>query len=246
MLLEKKTALITGASRGIGKGTAIEMAKEGASVIIIYKEDLKGAEEVRDYIRKTGGFAECFKMDVSSYNECSDVLKKVIDRFGRIDILVNNAGISKTGLFIDMKEEEWNEIINVNLKGIFNVTQNVLKNMISRKSGTIINISSMWGEAGASCETIYSASKGGVNSFTKALSKELAPSNIRVNAIAPGVIDTDMNSWLSKDEREELTSEIPMERYGTIYEVGKTAVYLASDLSSYVTGKIITVDGGFI
>lgn len=244
MELYGKVALITGASRGIGRGIAVELSKCGAIIAINYMRDETGAKETQKLIRDIGGTAEIFNGDVSNYKETSLMVENVIGKFGKIDILVNNAGISKVGIFIDMKEEEWNEIIDTNLKGTINCTHIVLKYMSNKKSGVIINISSMWGNIGASCEAIYSASKGAINSFTKALAKEMGGSGIRVNAIAPGVIDTDMNKWLSEDEREELINEIPLLSFGNVSDIGKCTAFLAADDSKYITGQIITIDGG--
>ncbi|KAJ51809.1 3-oxoacyl-[acyl-carrier protein] reductase [Clostridium tetanomorphum] len=245
-LLYGKVALVTGASRGIGRGIALELAKEGCTIAINYRKDKKGGEETLELIRKIGGYAECFQGDVGCYNDSKEIIENVINKFGKIDVLVNNAGISKIGLFIDTKEEDWDKIINTNLKGVFNCCHNVVPHMLSRGKGTIVNISSMWGNVGASCEVIYSASKGGINSFTKALAKELGPSNIRVNAISPGVINTEMNSCLSFEEKKELREEIPLCKFGECEDIGKTVAFLASDNSKYITGQIITVDGGMI
>ncbi|KEI01761.1 SDR family oxidoreductase [Clostridium botulinum] len=241
-----KVVLVTGASRGIGKAIALEFAKLGASVIINYKNDDKAAEETLKEIKDNGGYSIAIKGDVSSYIFTNKMIKEIIDKFGKIDVLVNNAGISKVGLFIDMKEEEFDNIININLKGVFNTCHNVAKYMISQRSGSIINISSIWGGVGASCEVIYSASKGGINSFTKALGKEFASSGIRVNAIEPGVIDTEMNRWMSQEERSKLEEEIPMMRFGNGSDIGKLATFLASEQSTYITAQVITVDGGYL
>lgn len=244
MNLSGKTCIITGSSRGIGRGIAIEMANQGASVIINYSADEKGAFETLRLIKEFGGIADIIKADVSNYLSAKHLIDETFKRFGRLDILVNNAGISKIGLIIDMEEGDFDRIINTNLKSVFNCTKHALPYMIDKKQGNIINISSMWGQNGASCEAIYSASKGGINSFTKALAKELGPSNIRVNAIAPGVIRTEMNSWLSEDEKKELEEEIPLMHFGESENIGKMAVFLASDDSKYITGQIINVDGG--
>lgn len=174
------------------------------------------------------------------------MVDEIINTMGRIDILINNAGISTVGLFIDSDKESIDRMMSVNLMGPIYLTNHVVKYMMTRKSGTIVNISSIWGEAGASCEVLYSSSKGGINLFTKALAKELAPSNIRVNAIAPGVIDTSMNLFLEEEEKRELEEEIPLGRFGKCDEIGKLAVFLCSDDSSYITGQIIRADGGFI
>jgi 3-oxoacyl-[acyl-carrier protein] reductase len=170
----------------------------------------------------------------------------MISDFGKIDILVNNAGVSQIGLLIDSNEEDYNHILDSNFRSVYNCTHAVLNHMISRRSGSIINISSIWGNVGASCEVLYSASKGAINAFTMALGKELAPSNIRVNGIAPGVIDTSMNSYFSDEEISGLKEEIPMDRFGKPKEIGKLAVFLASESSSYITSQIITIDGGLL
>lgn len=244
--LNGKVALVTGASRGIGRGIAIELAKAGASVIVNYRKDLKGAEETKRIIEEENGYCRIIKCDVSSYEDTKLMTENIIKDFGKVDILINNAGVSKVGLFIDMDEGDWDSIINTNLKGVFNCCRNILPHMFSAKSGVIINISSMWGNVGASCEVIYSASKGGVNSFTKALAKEVGPSNIRVNAISPGVINTSMNKWLSCEEKDSLKDEIPLCRFGECEDIGKAVVFLCSDNAMYITGQILTIDGGMI
>ena len=246
MILQGKTALITGASRGIGRSIAIELAKAGVSVAINFSKDLCGAEETLKQVREIGGYGFIVQGDISKYDTAKAVVEKVVNTFGKIDILVNNAGVSKIGLFMDMKEEDWDSIMNINLKGVFNCCHNAVPYMVSEKKGCIINISSIWGNAGASCEVIYSASKGGINSFTKALAKELAPSNITVNAIAPGVINTEMNQWLSKEEQEALIDEIPMMRMGEGEEIGKAVVFLAGEGARYITGQVLTIDGGML
>lgn len=244
MDLRGKVAIVTGASRGIGKGIAIELAKAGATVVINYKSNDKAAEETLAVIRELGVYALKIKGDVSDYEFSKQMIETIVEKLGKIDILINNAGISKVGLFMDATPEEWDSIVNVNLKGTINCSHSAVKEMIKQKSGSIINISSMWGNVGASCEVIYSASKGAINTFTKALAKELAPSNIRVNAIAPGVIDTEMNDWLSDDDREALVQEIPMMKFGEVQDVGMLVTFLASENSKYITGQVITIDGG--
>lgn len=244
-VLAGKVALITGASRGIGRHIALEMGKEGAMVAINYKSDKAGAEETIRLLKDIGIYARAYQGDVGSFSCSAEIINSVVKNFGKLDILVNNAGICKNGLFIDMTEEDYDEVMQTNMKGVFNCSSSAVRYMLNKKEGSIINISSIWGEAGASCEVLYSASKGAVDSFTKALAKELAPSNVRVNAIAPGIIETTMNNNLRTFEKEALINEIPLQRFGKSSEIGKIAVFLASDNSSYITGQVITADGGF-
>ena len=182
--------------------------------------------------------------DVPNYTEAKKAVDSIIEKYGKIDVLVNNAGISYIGLFNTMEPSQWQNVINNNLNTVLNCTHSVLQYMVSNHSGTIINISSMWGQLGASCEAVYSATKGAINSFTKALGKELAISGIKVNAISCGAIDTEMNNFLSEEEREDLENEIPAGRFGTTEEVAKLALYLASDDSNYINGQILSIDGG--
>lgn len=246
MDLSGKVCIVTGASGTIGREIAVEISRAGGSVVINYNNHIEGAECTLRRIKDAGGYGTIIQCDVRSFTSVKIFTDKVISEFGKIDVLVNNAGISKNGLFIDMNEDVWDNIIDTNLKGVYNCTYNVLEHMVKNKCGSIINISSIWGEKGASCEVIYSAAKGGVNAFTKALARELGPSNIRVNAIAPGVIDTSMNSFLNCEEKEELRQEIPLMHFGEGKDIGKLAAFLACDDSKYITGQIITVDGGFI
>lgn len=239
-----KVAVVTGGSRGIGRAISIELAKCGANVIVNYRESEMEAKETLNEIKKYGTTGILFQGNVSRYNDAKKLIDCAIKNMGKIDILVNNAGISKIGLFMDMAEEQWNEIIDVDLKGVFNCTHCALKYMVSKKNGIIVNISSIWGNEGASCESIYSAAKGAVNSFTKSIAKEMAPSNIRVNAVAPGVIDTKMNKWLSKEEKNDLLDEIPSGRFGKTEDISNVVAFLCGESSKYITGQIITVDGG--
>lgn len=240
-----KVAIITGASRGIGRAIAIELGKEGASVVINYSKDEEGAKETLEALRELGVVAYDIKRDVSSFEGAEEIINKTLEHFGKVDIVVNNAARSTLGLFMDATREDIEGLISTNLLGAMYLTKLAIPHMLG-KGGAVLNISSMWGEVGASCEVLYSTSKGGLNLFTKALAKEMAPSNVRVNAIAPGVIDTKMNSFLSQEEREELENEIPVGRFGLPEEIGKTAVFLCSDDSSYITGQILRVDGGYI
>jgi 3-oxoacyl-[acyl-carrier protein] reductase len=241
-----KVALVTGASRGIGSAIAEQLSALGANVVINYSKDEVGALNTLEKIKEMGGYGAIIKGDISNYKEAKNLVEETVKKFGKLDILINNAGISKIGLFMDHSEEEINSIIAVNLKGTVNVTHCAIKHLLNSKEASIINISSIWGNVGASCEVLYSLTKGGINTFTKALAKELAPSGIRVNAISPGVINTSMNKWLSEEEEEELKNEIPMGRFGEASEVAKTVAFLCSSQSSYITGQIITVDGGML
>ena len=243
--LTGKVAIVTGASRGIGRAIALEFGKEGAFVVINYSKDEEGARETYRLLKEIGVSALKIKKDISIFEHSKSIVEETLKHFGKVDILVNNAARSTIGLFMDASKEDIDSMININLLGAMYLTKNAIPHMIGN-GGAILNISSMWGEVGASCEVLYSASKGGINLFTRALAKEMAPSNIRVNAIAPGVIDTKMNSFLSDEDREGLEEEIPMGRFGKPSEIGKTAVFLCSDDSSYITGEIIRADGGMI
>ena len=240
MHLKGKKVLITGSSRGIGKAIAFAFAKEGCEVILNASKSGYEMENTADEITESGGICRTFMADVSDYSQCEDMFETI----GNIDILINNAGISYLGLFSDMKPSDWERVMNVNINSVFNCTHLAIPHMVHKKSGIIINISSMWGDKGASCEAVYSASKGAVNSFTKAMAKELGPSGIRVNAISCGVIDTKMNAWLSDEERAELADEISLMRFGNSSEVADLAVFLASEKSEFINGQVITIDGG--
>ena len=240
-----KTVLITGASRGIGRGIALAFADKGYNVAVNCIHSIDKLQETAELVQKSGASCKIFPADVSSYEKTGELFDNVKKEFGNVDILINNAGISMIGLFQDMTRDEWERIINTNLGSLYNCCHFAIPNMVNNKCGKIINISSVWGIAGASCEVAYSASKGGVNALTRALAKELAPSNIQVNAIACGAIDTDMNHFLSDDELTSLTDEIPAGRLGTPDEVGSLVRSLC-DGSSYLTGQIIQLDGGWI
>lgn len=241
----RKTALITGASKGIGKACAIGLAKHFDHIIInsfSHREDL---EDTKNEVENSGATCHIYQGDIGDYEFVSHMIKEVIHTYGTIDLLVNNAGISYVGLLTDMSIDDWNRIISTNLTSVFNTCNQVVPHMVREKSGHIINISSMWGIAGASCEVAYSATKGGVNAFTKALAKELAPSNIRVNAIACGAIDTQMNQCFSKEELDALCEEIPSGRLGTPNEVADMVYHLYSS-PCYLTGEVIKMDGGYL
>ncbi len=237
----KKAAVITGASRGIGKAIAYALANDGYIPVINYNKSREAAEKIA---AETGGIAVC--ADVSDRNAVSDMIETARKKFGGIDVLVNNAGISVTGLFTDISSEAEEQIIDTNIRGVFNCTKAVLPHMISRKYGRIINISSMWGEVGASCEVHYSATKAAVIGFTKALAKEVGLSWITVNCITPGVIMTDMNAEYSEEELNILKEETPLGKLGTPEDIASAVSFLASEKASFITGQILGVNGGFV
>jgi len=243
--MKRKTALVTGASRGIGKATAIKFAANGYDVAISCLKRKEELEETKKEIQNHGVSCLSFLGDMGYYHDCEKLFAKIKEQFGSIDVLINNAGISYMGLLQDMTPEEWALILKTNLTSVFNCCQLAIPSMIKKSQGNIINISSVWGAAGASMEVAYSASKGGVNAFTKALAKELAPSHIQVNAISCGAIDTEMNHFMDKAELQSLLEEIPMNRLGKAEEVAELVFCLAQQ-SSYLTGQIITMDGGWI
>lgn len=245
MNLSGKVILVTGASRGIGRAIAIELASKGAAIAINYSKDDEGAKVTLENVIKNGGYGKLFKKDISNYNNCRELMDEVIETFGKLDVLVNNAGRSKVGLLMDMSLEEINDLVNTNLMGAIYLSKLAINNMM-RNGGNIINISSVWGEVGASCEVVYSATKGGLNLFTKALAKEVASFNIRVNSVAPGVINTEMNNVFDSEEKEVLKNEIPMMRFGEAHEVARVVSFLCEDKCKYLTGQIIRIDGGFI
>ena len=239
-----KTVLISGSGRGIGKAIAIRFAKEGYKIAINANKSKDELEETKDYLISFGVPVLAKQGDVGNYEFCKEFVDEVKNTLGSIDILVNNAGISHIGLLSDMKPDEWNEVINTNLTSLYNLSSLVIPDMVRKSAGKIINISSVWGNVGASMEVAYSASKGGMNSFTRALAKELAPSNIQVNAIACGAIDTEMNSFLDSNELALLIDEIPASRLGRPEEVAELAYSLATG-NNYLTGQIISLDGGW-
>lgn len=244
--LNGKVALVTGGSRGIGKAISIKLAKEGASIIINYSKDDKKAKETLEEIESFGGYAKLYKGDISNQNTCKEIIEYIIKTFGKIDILVNNAGVSYRGLFMDNSFEDINNIFSINLFSAMYLSKEAIPHMLSKGSGNIINISSIWGESGASCEVLYSSTKGALNLFTKALAKEVAPMGIRVNAIAPGVIETEMNSFLEEEERASLEEEIPFGRFGKSEEVANLVAFLCDEKCEYLTGQILKIDGAYL
>ncbi len=237
-------AIVTGASRGIGREIAKSLAKKGNNVIANYNKSYEEAERLKEDLKRENIEIDIFKADVSKRNEIKEMIKFAEEKYGKIDVLINNAGISEEKLFTEVTDEDWNKMIQTNLYSVFCTTQEVLPNMINNKSGCIINISSIWGLVGASCESIYSITKAGIDAMTKSLAKELGPSNIRVNSIAPGVIDTDMNKNLSKIEKQEIIDETPLQRIGTPEDIAKCVNYLIED--TFTTGQVISINGGWI
>ena len=235
-----KIAIVTGASRGIGREIAKELSNQGIKVIANYNK----SEEQAKLLQEENPQIDIYKADVSNRIEVKKMVDYALDRYGKIDILINNAGISEWRVFTETTDEDWNRMMNNNLYSAFCMTQEVLPNMIHNKKGNIINISSIWGIVGASCESIYSISKAGMDAMTKSLAKELGPSNIRVNSIAPGATYTDMNKNLTQEEIEELNNEIPLGRMGTVSDIAKCVKWLIED--EYTTGQIISINGGWV
>lgn len=235
--MNNKIVLITGASRGIGRFTAEFLHNKGFTVIANYNNSFDSAQEL-----KNKGI-DIIKADVSKRSEVKNMVDYCINKYGKIDVLINNAGISSYKLFTDLTDEDWNNVISTNLYSAFCVSQEVLPNMIHNKSGCVINISSIWGLMGASCESIYAISKAGIDAMTKSLAKELGPSNIRVNSIAPGIIQTDMNKNLSTEDLNEIKNDIPMQKIGLSEDIAKCIYWLIDD--NYTNGQIISIDGGW-
>lgn len=242
-----KTVLVTGASRGIGRAIALEFAKQGWQVAINYNKSEKSVRDLCNEIRSLGASAKAFRADVSDETAVRAMMNEINEYFGGVDVLVNNAGIAlKQGLFTDVCQDETQRIFDVNVFGMMNCCKAIIPDFVKKKSGKIINLSSVWGITGGSCEVVYSASKAAVIGFTKALSRELAPSGVCVNCVAPGFIDTDMNSHLSESDKELFAEEIPLNRIGTPEDVAKTIYFLASENADYITGQVLAVDGGII
>lgn len=241
-----KTVVITGASRGIGSQTAIDFALKGYNTVINYNKSEANATQLLRRIRELGHSAIAVKADISIKSQADILIQKTLEEFGNIDVLVNNAGISDQKLFTDITDLDWRNMFSVNIDGLFYCTRSAVKNMISRHMGKIINVSSIWGIVGASCEVHYSASKAAVIGFTKALAKELGPSGIQVNCVAPGVIDTGMNDNLSSTDIKELIDKTPICRMGSCSDISNTILFLAEDESNFITGQVISPNGGFV
>ena len=243
-MLSNKVAIVTGASRGIGAKVAKTFAENNAVVIVNYAGSKEKAENVVDEIIKSGGKAEAYKCNVASFDEVKEMMEYVVKTYGRIDILVNNAGITKDNLLLRMSEQEFDDVIDVNLKGTFNCMKNVTRQMMRQKNGRIINMSSVVGVHGNAGQLNYSASKAGIIGMTKSLAKEMASRNITVNAIAPGFIETDMTGQLDENVKKQILSGIPANCLGNVNDIAQTALFLASGGARYITGQVIGVDGG--
>ena len=242
----KKTVIITGASKGIGAAMAILFARKGYNVVIGYNESYQLAKMLSSSLSSQGYNVVPIKVNVANKLETDILIKEAVYKFGSVDVLINNAGVAFNGLITDTEEFDSDKIFDVDLKGVFNCCKSVTPVMVNQKSGKIINISSMWGQVGASCEVAYSAAKAGVIGLTKALAKELAPSGITVNCIAPGLIDTSMNSNISVEDLNAFVEDIPLGRMGTAEDIAETALFLASEGADYITGQVLGVNGGYV
>lgn len=243
-MLENKVALVTGAGRGIGRAIAIALAEEGAEVIVNYNGSEERAKEVKQTIEENGRKASIYKCNVSDFEACETMIREIVKEHGHLDILVNNAGITKDGLIMKMKEEDFDRVLNVNLKGTFNTIRHSARQMLKQRSGKIINISSVSGILGNVGQANYAASKAGVIGLTKTMARELGSRGITVNAIAPGFVDTEMTEVLSEEIRENACKQIILGRFGKPEDIANAAVFLASDKADYITGQVISVDGG--
>ncbi len=242
----RKIALITGGSRGIGAACVRAFAEDGYAVAFLYNNSRDKAEALVQSLRAEGRDVSAYQCDVADAAQVQAVITDILHTYRRIDALVNCAGIAHVGLFTDMTEDEWDRLFAVNVRSAFSVTKTVLPGMISRQTGAIVNVSSMWGEAGASCEVAYSATKAALIGLTKALAKEVGPSGVRVNVVTPGVIDTDMNAQLTDEDRAALADETPLGRIGAAEEVAKTILFLCGEGASFITGQVLGVSGGLV
>jgi len=245
-LLENRTALITGASRGIGKGIAIEFAKQGANVAFTFNASIEAAKELEKELESFGIKAKGYQSNAANFDAAQELVKQVLEDFGSIEILINNAGITKDNLLMRISEEDFDQVIEINLKSVFNLTKAIIRPMMKQRTGSIINMSSVVGIKGNAGQTNYAASKAGILGFTKSVALELGSRNIRCNAIAPGFIETEMTGKLDEKTVEEWRKAIPLKRGGTPEDVANACVFLASDMSSYITGQTLSVDGGML
>ncbi|MSS42279.1 3-oxoacyl-[acyl-carrier-protein] reductase [Anaerosalibacter bizertensis] len=245
-MLKEKNALVTGGSRGIGRATAIELSKEGANVIITYNSNEEKAKEVIKEVEKNGVKGLAIKADVSSEEDVKSMMKTIKSQFDSIDVLVNNAGVTKDNLLIRMKSEDWDKVINTNLKGVYLCTKAVVRGMMKKRHGKIVNIASVVGISGNAGQGNYSASKAGVIGFTKSIAKELGSRGINVNGVAPGFVETDMTEVLSEDIKEQSLKLIPLNRFAKPEDIANVVVFLCSEKANYITGQIINVDGGML
>ena len=243
-MLKGKVALVTGGSRGIGSSICLELARAGARVIINYSSSLEGANKVLEDIKSIGGEAEIVKFDVSDTEVVEKEIKILLDNLERIDILVNNAGITRDSLFMRMKEDQWDQVFDINAKGVFNCTKNIVRSMVKNKYGKIINITSVVGEMGNAGQVNYSSTKSAIMGFTKSLAKELGSKNINVNAVSPGFIETEITDVLPDNIKEQYKEKIPLSRFGQPEDIAKAVLFLASDDSSYITGEVLKINGG--
>lgn len=243
---ENKVALVTGATSGIGEQIALKLAKEGYNIAINYRKEKDNMEVLKQEIESNGVKCLYVKADVGNFDECKNMIDEILQEYGRIDVLVNNAGMTKDSLIMRMKEEDFRQVIDCNLVGVFNVTKNVIPCMVKQKGGRIISISSVVGVAGNAGQSNYAASKAGIIGFTKSLAKELASRNILVNAVAPGFIETKMTEVLPDKAKEAILNQIPLKRMGSAKEVANVVNFLASEDSAYITGQVINIDGGMI
>jgi 3-oxoacyl-[acyl-carrier protein] reductase len=243
-MLEGKIAIVTGAGRGIGREIALTLAKAGATVIVNYNGSKQAADEVVSEIINNGGYAEAIQCNVSDFNACADFTKGVLDKYKRVDILVNNAGVTRDNLIMRMSEEDFDTVLDTNLKGAFNMIKHLSRNFIKQKAGKIINISSVSGVIGNAGQANYSASKAGVIGLTKSVAREFASRGINVNAVAPGFIDTDMTKNMTEEAKGQINTMIPMGKMGTTSDIANLVLFLAGDNSNYITGQVICVDGG--
>lgn len=246
MLLTGKTAIVTGGSRGIGRAVSLLLAKEGANVAIVYAGNTAAAEETKQQAEALGAAVAIYQCDVADEAAVTAMVKAVKDQFGTVDILVNNAGITRDGLLMRMKEADWQAVLNTNLTGVYHCTKAVSKLMMKQRHGAVVNLSSVVGETGNAGQANYAAAKAGIIGFTKAVAKELASRNIRVNAVAPGYVETDMTADLPDAAKEDMLRSIPLGRAAAAEDVAQAVLFLASDQAQYITGQVLNVDGGMV